>query len=85
MKYSGAYFITICTKDKQKVLWKTVGACTARPHDTDHLSQYGLTIDNAVKSISQHYSNVMVDNYVIMPNHIHIILILQENSGRTIV
>lgn len=33
----------------------------------------------------EHYENVFVDNYVIMPNHIHLIIRLQNDGGRPMV
>jgi len=44
------------------------------------LSQYGIIADKAINEISAHYKNVSVDRYVIMPNHIHLILEIQNNE-----
>lgn len=38
------------------------------------LSEYGNTVDIAINAINSHYHNVTVDKYIIMPNHIHMIL-----------
>ncbi|MCL1865131.1 MAG: hypothetical protein FWF73_04895 [Spirochaetes bacterium] len=43
-------------------------------------SEYGIIVDKAINEISVHYKNVSVDKYVIMPNHIHLILIIQNNE-----
>lgn len=78
----GAYFITICSKDKQWLFWK-VGASIARPHDTGCLSHYGKIIEQKIGEIPKHYKNVNIDNYVIMPNHIHLLLShYYDDSGR---
>lgn len=69
----GAYFITICTKDRKKLFWADVGASIARPQDVI-LSNYGIIVQNAIINISQRYPMVTVDHYVIMPNHIHLLL-----------
>ncbi len=73
-----AYFITICTKDRLPIFWQhisrhSVGAAIGRPV-TYQLSPYGHIVDTAINSISVHYSGVDVDKYVIMPNHIHMII-----------
>jgi REP element-mobilizing transposase RayT len=73
-----AYFITICIKERHPVLWSnvsqdTVGAAIGRPI-TYQLSPYGKVVDAAINNISAHYSGVYVDKYVIMPNHIHMII-----------
>ena len=59
---NGAYFITICTKDKQEVLCKSVGTTSGRPQDeilyngkAFELSEYGKITENAIKNITSHY------------------------------
>jgi REP element-mobilizing transposase RayT len=78
---NGAYFITICVKDRNELLWN-VGVRIARPQDNIALSEYGIIIDAAIQKIPEHYPCVSVDKYVIMPNHIHIILMLSNHNGR---
>ena len=79
---SGAYFLTICTKERKNYFWTEVGAPIGRPYDFE-LSSYGLIVDKAIKNISDIYSSISVDNYVIMPDHIHILLIISnDSSGR---
>lgn len=86
---SGAYFVTICTNTKYGLLWKSVGADSIRPSNTNGydvlLSSYGEIIEKAIKNISVCYSNVEVDRYCIMPDHLHLILfITSDDSGRII-
>lgn len=69
----GAYFITVCVKDKKCILWQTVGASIARPHKPD-LSPIGKIVDRAIQDIPVHYPAYSVDHYTVMPNHIHILL-----------
>ena len=69
----GAYFITICTNNKVKLLWKNVGASIARPEDVI-LSAEGKIVDNAILNIPKCYPAISVDCYTIMPNHIHLLL-----------
>ncbi len=73
----GAYFITICTQNRRNLLWKNVGAAIGRPQDIE-LSYYGIVTNEAISNIPSVYPMVSVDKYVIMPNHIH--LLLQINS-----
>ena len=71
----GAYFITLCTKDKRKILSEIVGDdAHIVPHN--QLSQYGLICDKYINNIDLKYKNVTVDKYVIMPNHIHLIILI---------
>ena len=77
-----AYFITICTKNKEMLFWENVGASIARPEDV-RLSKYGKIVVEAIEKISTIYPVITVDNYVVMPNHIHLLLqIHTDDSGR---
>ena len=76
----GAYFITICTKDRKNLFWGNVGASIARPQDVQ-LSAFGKIVDHAIRQISIHYPAISVDHYVIMPNHIHLLLQIHTNEN----
>ena len=79
----GAYFVTVCTKDKQKIL-STVGATIGRPQIK--LTEYGLIVDRVIQNISAIYPAITVDQYVIMPNHVHLLLQIHEDeNGRPMV
>ena len=94
---NGAYFVTICTKNKMCILWENndkykpitdnktnpqndeshnVGTAIGRPQNTHkiHLSEFGVYVKEGLNNIHCHYPMVFVDKYVIMPNHIHLIL-----------
>ena len=75
----GAYFITICTKNKQKTLSSIVGEGLAPPEPK--LSNYGKIAEQQLLNLEKRYPNVTLDKYVIMPNHIHMILVLRETAG----
>lgn len=82
--YNGAYFITICTKNKENLLWKNVGANCVRLLDQLPLSKIGIVIENEIYKLNTVYENIKVDKYQIMPNHIHLIIFIYEDSnGRT--
>ena len=77
-----AYFVTICTQNKKKILWKNVGASIARPEELQ-LSSFGVVVKEAILNIPDIYPMISVDNYVIMPNHIHLLLQIHiDDSGR---
>ena len=77
---AGRYFITICVKDKHEMLGKIVGANCVRPC----LSEIGNIVECEILKLSKIYEAVSVDKYVIMPNHIHMILVINNNiHGRT--
>jgi len=65
------YFITICTWNKACIFGKP-----------NELSPWGTVAEAVMRGIEQHFSNVRVDKYVIMPNHVHMILVLEgTNAG----
>lgn len=87
---NGAYFITICTKNKQCLFWKKghhptvefVGADIIRPDVP--LSDMGEIVNETINQIPTIYPAVFVDNYIIMPNHVHLLLKIDGFGGRMI-
>ena len=78
----GAYFITVCVKNRKNLLWETVGASIARPH-RPRLSPVGQIVEHTIRSIPEHYPAITVNHYVVMPNHIHLLLqIHTDEHGR---
>ena len=69
----GAYFITVCTAGRAPIFWEPVGAVIGRPEDVP-LSEIGHIVDTSIQDISGFYPAVSVDHYVVMPNHIHLLL-----------
>ena len=72
----GAYFITICTKDRKEMLSKIIVGDDAHIVPKNQISNYGLICDKYINNINIKYENVTVDKYIIMPNHIHLIIFL---------
>ena len=80
----GAYFITVCTANREKIFWNSVGADIIRPQNVQ-LSIAGKIAEQGVIQIAEHYKNVVVDKYCIMPDHIHMILRIEsDTSGRMV-
>ena len=82
---NGAYFITICSLDKQNIFSViNVGTTTGRPNI---LSDYGIIIENNINNIPKIYIGATIDKYVIMPNHIHFIIRIENDieGGRPMV
>ena len=73
----GAYFVTICVKDRHKLLGKIIVGDDAHIVPNIKLSETGLVV--------QKYINEMigVDKYVIMPNHIHLIIRIMDTENGT--
>ncbi len=75
----GHYFITICTAEKQKIFGTIVGQGLA-PAEIK-LSALGKIADQQLKDIPKRFTNITVDKYVIMPNHIHAIIRIEKAAG----
>ena len=77
---SGYYFITICVKDKHELLGKIdVGTNCVRPQ----LSEQGKIVEKEIAVLNSTYKDVKVDKYAVMPNHIHMIIFITSENGRT--
>lgn len=74
----GAYFITLCTANRAKILWKPVGADIIRPNGLP-LSTVGKIVEQGILQIPEHFENIYIDKYCIMPDYVH--LILRIDSG----
>lgn len=76
---NGAYYITIYVNNKLELLSNIdVGANCVRLQ----LSEIGQIIANEIDVMSSTYVAAFIDKYVIMPNHIHMIIIISMD-GRT--
>ena len=47
---AGAYFITVCTKERKNYFWTEVGATIGRPYDFK-LSSYGLMVEHTINQV----------------------------------
>ena len=78
---NGAYFITICTEDRKCILSSTIGATLDRQADV-RLTETGRMVEQAILRIPKCYSDVHLEKYVIMPNHVHLLLMIDTLPGR---
>ena len=60
----GAYFITICSDKREEIFGKIENGLML-------LNGIGKIINDSWYQIPENYENVKLDNFVIMPNHIH--------------
>jgi len=70
----GAYFVTICARDHQCLFGEIVAGAMRR-------NQIGETVAACWNEIPRHYANVVLDAFVVMPNHLHGILLLTDLVG----
>ena len=80
-----AYFITICTKNRKNLFWMDVGAIIDRPNNVP-LTNLGMIARQTIEDISKYYPVVSVDHFVIMPDHLHLLLqINTDGNGRSMI
>ena len=63
------YFITICTHEKNCIFWSG-----------GKLNTFGQIAFDAAMQISAHFPGNRVDSFVVMPNHIHMILVVEPGG-----
>ena len=93
---AGAYFVTICIRDKMHILSEivktdltatdktnglAVGEGLAPPEFTVKLKPCGEIAKEQLQLIEARFPSVAVEDYVIMPDHIHAIIFLHEKAG----
>lgn len=89
---NGAYFGTICTEGRRQLFWENcVGALTERPLGQYQLSSAGKVAEQVILNIPRIYPGIYLEKYVVMPNHVHLLLLFQQysefstaNDGRSV-
>ena len=80
---AGAYFVSICSQNRQCLFGQIidVGAGPCACPET-HLSKVGLMVQSIWNKIPKFYAGIETDEFKIMPNHIHGIIIIDELKGQ---
>lgn len=78
----GYYFITICTKNRENILSKIQQQQCRGEHcsSISTVTKEGAIVEKYLKKIEEIYNNIAVDEYIIMPNHIHMIFIINNKA-----
>src|SRR5664279_3072899 len=71
--WDAAYFITLCTKDRECLFGEIVNGSM-------NLSGLGIIADVMWHEIKNHAKNIELGEFVVMPNHVHGIIILNGND-----
>jgi len=72
---AGYYFITICVNGRQNILGDIIEGQIL-------LSKYGKTVELDIESISTVRKECTIEKYIIMPNHIHMIVHVGDDGNR---
>jgi REP element-mobilizing transposase RayT len=73
---NNAYFITMCTQNKKHILGE-VKNCKMI------LNDFGIKVVSHIEKIELLYDDIKIDNYVVMPNHIHFIFTVSHSDSGT--
>ena len=68
---AGAYFITICTHNRECILSDIV-------NDEMQLNEYGKIVKTSWIALPHRYPNMELDTFMIMPNHVHAIVVIPD-------
>ena len=74
---AGAYFVTICIKNRECLLGGT-------RNNKVYLSSMGNLVNESWIKIPGHFEDVRLDRFVIMPNHLHGIIVIQRKPSKDI-
>ena len=69
----GYYFVTICTKNKIECFGKIINGRMV-------LNEHGGIVNQCWHDLPNHYHNCRLDEFTIMPNHIHGIVIIDNSD-----
>jgi putative transposase len=70
----GAYFITICTKDREHLFGEVRDAQMIE-------NEYGKAVQACWNALPEHYPNVQLDAFRVMPSHMHgIVMIIPDDN-----
>jgi len=69
----GLYFITICTKNRRNLFGQVVSG-------EMNLNEIGDIVKEEIMKSNSLYENIRIENYVVMPNHIHFIIEIAEQG-----
>ena len=73
---TGAYFITICTQEREHLFGDIV-------NETMIFNTLGDIARSHWQQLSQHHPNIIQDESIVMPNHLHGIIIVESSTGIT--
>ena len=77
---NGAYFITICIQNRQCLLSHIVGGGVLDAPYVQ-LTETGEVVDYRIREMNRQYPEVQTEKYVIMPNHIHLLIRIAKEGN----
>jgi len=80
---NGTYFITLCTQNKRCVLSRITKSSEGPAVE---MLPYGKIAEKYIRQLNDFYNDISIERYVIMPNHIHILMCVEtvESTASTV-
>ena len=78
-----SYFITICTKNREKILSNITVGTGVLDCPKVELTCFGEIAEKYIKQLDNFCESISVDYYVIMPNHIHMLISIFDENGQS--
>lgn len=73
----GYYFITICTENKNHYFGEIV-------EEKMQLNEIGKLAYSNIENLEKIYNTIKIDKFIVMPNHIHMIIIIKKETDLTV-
>jgi REP element-mobilizing transposase RayT len=74
----GVYFVTICVKDRE-CFFGEIGEAAIKLNDA------GIMIQESWEELPKRFESIDLDEFVVMPNHLHGIVVLKDSVGASLV
>ena len=91
--WTSSYFLTLCTTDRKCILSKVIK--TVIENNTDsleklvpvnayvELTDIGKITEKYIIATNEYYDNINVEHYIIMPNHIHLLIYIKDDGDQS--
>ena len=79
----GAFFVTLCTKDRQCILGSVLDSTSAAEMPVVRLSHAGFLVREQIRSMADVYAHISIDHFIVMPNHVHLLLSIHKEWRET--
>ena len=71
---AGAYFVTTCTQSRECLFGEIMD-------EEMRLNKAGQMVQSVWNELPQHYTGIVIDAFIVMPNHVHGIIVLGVGAG----
>ena len=79
----GSYFVTLCTNHRLPLF--EMEPIVGNGHRAVPRPPQNLILRKGIREAQAHFPNIVIDKYVIMPDHLHMIVtILERHEGRSL-